>query len=75
MMLAQLLDNPREVFKNYQNGVEIFINDYNTLTNALNNNINSQPSTKEVEKLSSLKSSIASGYSAIAELHMTSILW
>lgn len=73
-MLAQLTDAPKEVFKNYQTGVEIFLHDYNTLTNSLNNNL-SQPSVKDVERLSSLKSSIASGYSAIAELHMTSILW
>ncbi len=74
MMLGQLVDNPREVFKCYQSGVEIFLHDYNTLSNALNNNL-IQHSQKDIEKISSLKSSIASGYAAIAELHMTSILW
>ena len=74
MMLGQLTENPREVFKCYQSGVEIFIHDYNTLSNTLNNNL-TQKSPKDLEKLSHLRSSIASGYAAIAELHMTSILW
>ncbi len=74
MMLGQLVDNPREVFKYYQTGVEIFLHDYNSLANSLNNNL-SPTSSKDLERLTSLKSSISSGYSAIAELHMTSILW
>ena len=74
MMLGQLIENPREVFKCYQSVVEIFIHDFNSLSNALNNNL-TQKSPKDLEKLSHLKSSIASGCAAIAELHMTSILW
>lgn len=73
MMLGQLIDNPRDVFKNYQTGIEIFIHDHNLLLNSSNNL--SQQNHKDIDKLSSLKSSIASGYSAISELYMTSILW
>ncbi len=74
MMLGQLIENPREVLRSYQTGVQIFIHDYNMIVNHFNNNLNKIPQ-RENEKLISLKSSIASGYSAIAELYMTSILW
>ncbi len=66
-MLAQLTDNPKEVAKLYEKGVTVFLNELNTLSTLEEEN--------KYEKINSIKSSIASGYSALAELYMTSILW
>ena len=61
MTLGQLLNNCRETLKLYEKGVTVFIDELN------HENDNT--------RANDLRNSIASAYSSIAELYMTTELW